>query len=157
MLDAYVRVGGRFHSARADWAAMLAAAPQAPAAPADGPPEAPDDAEAAEHWVSACDSAGIQFDGVAYGRGFRDGRTVGADAAAPAAPAVDALDAARLDWLEEQAKQSPTGISFDYVLHAEDGQVLEKGWRFMRRHFLGERKSNLRAAIDAAQAEAKGA
>ena len=78
-------------------------------------------------------------------------------AAAPAAPAVDALDAARLDWLEEQAKQSPTGISFDYVLHAEDGQVLEKGWRFMRRHFLGERKSNLRAAIDAAQAAAKGA
>ena len=71
--------------------------------------------------------------------------------------AVDALDAARLDWLEEQAKQSPTGISFDYVLHAEDGQVLEKGWRFMRRHFLGERKSNLRAAIDAAQAAAKGA
>lgn len=77
--------------------------------------------------------------------------------AAPAAPAVDALDAARLDWLEEQAKQSPTGISFDYVRHAEDGQVLEKGWRFMRRHFLGECKSNLRAAIDAAQAAAKGA
>lgn len=74
---------------------------------------------------------------------------------APATPAMDALDAARLDWLEEQAKQSPTGISFDYVRHAEDGQVLEKGWRFMRRHFLGERKSNLRAAIDAAQAAAK--
>ncbi|WP_333907158.1 hypothetical protein [Delftia acidovorans] len=34
MLDAYVRIDGRFHSARADWAAMLAAAPQAPAAPA---------------------------------------------------------------------------------------------------------------------------
>ncbi|QPS81639.1 MULTISPECIES: hypothetical protein [Delftia] len=35
MLDAYVREGGRFHSARADWAAMLAAAPalEAPAAP----------------------------------------------------------------------------------------------------------------------------
>ena len=33
MLDAYLEMKGLFHSARSDWAAMLAAAPQAPAAP----------------------------------------------------------------------------------------------------------------------------
>ena len=45
MLDCYVREGGRFHSARADWAAMLAAAPQAPAAPVAGNWIAADDVD----------------------------------------------------------------------------------------------------------------
>lgn len=61
-------------------------------------------------------------------------------------------DKRRLDWLEIQAKQSKTGISFDWCRYAEEGQVLEHGFRFMRRHFLGERKLTLRAAIDAALA-----
>lgn len=60
-------------------------------------------------------------------------------------------DAELLDWIEEQARKSPTGISFDWVRHAEEGAVLEQGYRFMRRHFLGERKATLRAAIQAAR------
>lgn len=65
-------------------------------------------------------------------------------------------DAARLDWLEEQAGKSSSGISFDWVKHVEDGYVTEKGYRFMRRHFLGDRMPTLREAIDAARAQQKG-
>ncbi len=68
------------------------------------------------------------------------------------AQAEDAKDAARLDWLQEQASDSRTGISFDYTKYVEDGLVLEKGYRFMRRHQIGERHSTLREAIDAAMA-----
>lgn len=57
-------------------------------------------------------------------------------------------DNARFTWLEEQAKKSRTGISFDYCRHVEDGHVVEKGFRFMRYHFLGERKDDIRSAID---------
>ncbi len=64
----------------------------------------------------------------------------------------DKVDAERLDWLEEQSRQSATGTSFDYGRLVEDGHVVEHGYRFMRRHFLGERKASLRAAIDAARA-----
>lgn len=53
-------------------------------------------------------------------------------------------------WLEEQARKSRTGISFDYCRHVEDGQVLERGYRFMRYHELGERKNSIREAIRAA-------
>lgn len=60
-------------------------------------------------------------------------------------------DATRLDWIQAQAKSSPTGISFDHARHVEDGYVLESGFRFMRRRFLGERATTLRDAIDAAR------
>lgn len=61
-------------------------------------------------------------------------------------------DKARLDWLEKQAKESSTGISFDWCRYSEEGQVLDHGFRFMRRYFLGDRKPDIRAAIDAARA-----
>lgn len=57
-------------------------------------------------------------------------------------------DAARLDWLEAQAKESRTGAGFDYAKHVEDGVVIERGIRFMRFHFLGERFDSIRQAID---------
>lgn len=57
-------------------------------------------------------------------------------------------DIGRLTWLEEQARKSPTGISFDYVRFADGGPV---GWRFMRRHFVGDVGASLRAAIDRAR------
>ena len=54
-------------------------------------------------------------------------------------------DAERLDWLEVQARKSPTGISFDYVPSVE-GEP--RGWRFMRRFFIGPASVSLRDAID---------
>lgn len=59
------------------------------------------------------------------------------------------LDAARLDLLEEKAK-SHTGVSIDYAKYVEDGRVLEKGFRVMWFHNLGERKPTIREAIDSA-------
>lgn len=59
-------------------------------------------------------------------------------------------DTEMLNWLEEQAKKSYTGISLDWCKYVEDGHVIEKGFRFMRHHFLGERKNDLRSAIEAA-------
>ncbi len=56
-------------------------------------------------------------------------------------------DAERLDWLERMAKQSPTGISFDWVPSVE-GEP--SGFRFMRRRFIGDAKRDIRGAIDAA-------
>lgn len=56
-------------------------------------------------------------------------------------------DSQMLDWLQEQAKKSPTGISFDFVNHVEDGHVVERGFRFMRRFFIGEQKRDIREAI----------
>jgi hypothetical protein len=58
-----------------------------------------------------------------------------------------------LDWLEVQAKKSPTGISFDYVNHVEEGRVLDRGFRFMRRFFIGEPQKTLRDAIKEAVQE----
>lgn len=60
-------------------------------------------------------------------------------------------DSAMLDWLERQAKDSYTGISFDWCRHAKEGQIVEHGFRFMRLHFLGERATTLRQAIRLAQ------
>lgn len=62
-----------------------------------------------------------------------------------------ALDSERLDWLAAQTRNSCTGIGFDWCAHVEDGQVLERGYRFMRRAFLGARCRDFRAAIDAAR------
>lgn len=59
-------------------------------------------------------------------------------------------DSKRLDWLEEQTRLSRTGVSFDYCRWVEDGHVVEKGFRYMRHHHLGERNDSIRAAIDSA-------
>lgn len=48
-------------------------------------------------------------------------------------------DDARWQFLEEEARRSTTGISFDRV---------PGGYRFMRRHVIGERAASLRAAVD---------
>jgi hypothetical protein len=61
--------------------------------------------------------------------------------------AVNMTDTERLDWLENQAKRNPTGISFDWVPSVEGER---SGFRFMRRFFIGEARTTLRAAIDAA-------
>ena len=55
-----------------------------------------------------------------------------------------------LDWLEQQALGSRTGISFDWVPSVE-GEP--SGYRFMRRHFIGEPAKTLRAAIVRAKRE----
>lgn len=52
------------------------------------------------------------------------------------------------EWLEEQAEKSRTGISFDYCRHVEEGYVVEKGFRFMRHHHLGQRAESIRKAIE---------
>jgi hypothetical protein len=56
-------------------------------------------------------------------------------------------DSERLDWLEQAAKRSRTGISFDWVPKFEDERA---GFRFMRRFFIGEPRLDIRSAIDAA-------
>lgn len=57
------------------------------------------------------------------------------------------LDSVRIDFLEQQACASHTGISFDYAA-SMDGEF--GGYRFMRWHQLHDRKKNIRDAIDAA-------
>lgn len=57
-------------------------------------------------------------------------------------------DAELLDWLEDEARKSPTGISFDWI-PSVDGEP--SGWRFMRRHFIGNAKKSLRSAIEVAR------
>lgn len=56
-------------------------------------------------------------------------------------------DSEMLDWLQTQARKSPTGISFDWV-PSIDGE--SSGFRFMRRFFIGDQKKTLRSAIEAA-------
>ena len=58
---------------------------------------------------------------------------------------VGSLDSKRLDFLEQQTRVSPTGISFDFAQGNENGQG---GYRFMRYHKLHQRKPNIREAID---------
>lgn len=55
-------------------------------------------------------------------------------------------DSEMIDWLEQQARKSPTGISFDWI-PSVGGE--RSGFRFMRRHFIGEQKGTLRDAIRA--------
>lgn len=61
-------------------------------------------------------------------------------------------DSDLLDWLEEQVKKSFTGVTFTYSKVTVDGQVLEKGYKFMCRHFIGDCRSSLRDAAYAAKA-----
>lgn len=101
--------------------------------------------------------------GVEYTQGFftltggasvpTGGHADNGDSKAAASKEPSSEDKELLDWLEAQSKASRTGISFDYVRYVEDGQVLEKGYRFMRRHFLGERRDTLREAIRSAKAQ----
>lgn len=67
----------------------------------------------------------------------------------------NAEDAARMDWLEQQVRQSRTGVSFDYGRSVDGGLVTEKGYRFMKHHLLCDRMPTLRAAIDAARTQAQ--
>ena len=66
------------------------------------------------------------------------------------AVSAEARDAARLDFLEQQARKSRTGVSLDWCKYAEDGYVQEHGYRVMWFHTPNDRKATLRAAIDAA-------
>jgi len=54
-------------------------------------------------------------------------------------------DTHRIDWLEKQTKRSPTGISFDWV-PTVDGHP--SGFRFSRRHMIGDAKETLRGCVD---------
>lgn len=58
-------------------------------------------------------------------------------------------DSERLDWLEKRAKESRTGISFDWVPRV-DGE--RSGWRYMHYHFVSEAQGSIREAIDSAVA-----
>jgi hypothetical protein len=60
-----------------------------------------------------------------------------------------ATDAELLDWIEERARRSPSGISFDWV-PAVEGEP--SGFRFMRRFFIGEPRKTIRDAIVSAMA-----
>jgi len=62
----------------------------------------------------------------------------------------DALkaDAERIDWLSEKAHLR-FGVSLDYAKYAENGLVLENGYRVTYFHNQGNRQPTLRAAIDA--------
>lgn len=56
-------------------------------------------------------------------------------------------DSEMLDWIEMEAKKSRTGISFDHVNYVEDGQVLERGFRYMRQHRIDQPNKSIRDAI----------
>jgi hypothetical protein len=56
-------------------------------------------------------------------------------------------DAARLDWLERIVRKNVTWISFDYEPN-DEGEP--RGFRFVRRGFIGEAHRSLRSAIDEA-------
>ena len=54
----------------------------------------------------------------------------------------------QMRWLEAQAKQSPSGVTLDWCRFAEDGRVVEHGYRVSRHHLLGDRCATLREAIE---------
>ena len=56
-------------------------------------------------------------------------------------------DAERLDTIEKLARQSRTGISFDYI-PSTDGE--RSGFRLTTRHNIREAHDSIRMAIDAA-------
>ena len=73
------------------------------------------------------------------------------------APADAARDAELLDWLEQEAKESRTGVSIVYRNQADDEGGIKRGYRLMRYHQIFSAHSNLRAAIEAAMSEKGGA
>ena len=62
-------------------------------------------------------------------------------------------DAERLDWMERKSEESRSGVTFQRVRYAEDGNVVESGYRVMSFHNIGELHQTLRVAIDAAMAQ----
>ena len=56
-------------------------------------------------------------------------------------------DTERLAFLEHMARKSHTGISLDWILSVEGER---SGFRFMRRHYIGEPCRTMREAIDRA-------
>jgi L-rhamnose isomerase len=63
---------------------------------------------------------------------------------------TDITDAQRLDFIEQIVRQSPTGVSFDWIPSVEDER---SGYRFMRYHNIGEPRDSIRAVIDLAMAK----
>lgn len=59
-------------------------------------------------------------------------------------------DATRLDYIEQLAESSRSGVTIDYAKYVEDGRVLERGYRISWFHHLGDREKTLRKAIDTA-------
>ncbi|KZK32042.1 hypothetical protein A4F85_04840 [Delftia sp. GW456-R20] len=78
---------------------------------------APGEPEAEEHWWSACEAAGIQFDGSSYGRGFRDGKIVGADCAAPGG----FIDPTSFEGLITAVRSLPTTRATEFDGEESDG------------------------------------
>ena len=62
-------------------------------------------------------------------------------------------DAERLDWMERKSEESRSGVTFQRVRYAEDGNVVESGYRVMSFHNVGELHQTLRVAIDVAMAQ----
>lgn len=54
-------------------------------------------------------------------------------------------DIDRLNFLEETARLSRTGVSFDW-----DGTAATSGYRFMSRHNIGQPQVSIRKCIDTA-------
>ena len=69
-----------------------------------------------------------------------------------APPDLESLraDADRIDFLERES-HGRSGCSMQYSKYVEDGQVIERGYRFMRFHDIGQPKKTLREAIDEAR------
>lgn len=132
--------------------AMLAAAPTTQAAP-------PQEAQEPVAYAIFAENGNIRLwatepqhvKRIAAEQGLSLVKLYAAPQAAPVAQG-DAEDAERMDWLEQQVRQSHTGVSFDYGRSVDGGLVTEKGYRFMKYHLLCDRMPTLRAAIDAARA-----
>ena len=58
-------------------------------------------------------------------------------------------ESARIDWLEEEAKSSRTGITASWM-NRSDASPLHPGYRLMRFHKVFDAKPTLREAIDSA-------
>lgn len=57
-----------------------------------------------------------------------------------------------VNWLEEQALLSHTGVSID--THKDYEAQAPRKWRFMRKHFLGPFEPDLRKAVASAMKSA---
>lgn len=85
--------------------------------------------------------------------GLRDALSTLLEQIPPDKPAGEAFtDEQRIQWLQKAARKSPTGISFDWVPSTDSEP---SGFRFMRRHFVGDACNTLRQAIDRAMRDGK--
>lgn len=69
-----------------------------------------------------------------------------------AADEIARLDAV-LAFLEEQAQASRTGVTIQRIQHIEDGYVVERGFRVMRRHFVTDLLPTMEQALERAMEE----